>query len=116
MTSTQSAQLGYALDSRFHGTGEFTQFMRSKLAELDVDEVNAAIRRHLQSADVQLVYVTKDADALSAALLSSEPSTIVYEAEKPAELLEEDRVIGAQPLGLSPERIRVVPVGDVFAR
>jgi zinc protease len=116
MTSTQSAQLGYALDSRFHGTGEFTQFMRDKLAALTVDEVNAAIRRHLQSADVQLVYVTKDAEALQAALLSSEPSAIVYEAEKPAELLEEDRLIGAQTLGLSVERIRVVPVNDVFAR
>jgi zinc protease len=116
MTSTQSAQLGYALDSRFHGTGEFTEFMRSKLAALSVDEVNAAIRRHLQTGNVQLVYVTKDTDALQAALLSGEPSTIVYESEKPAELLEEDRTIGAQPLGLTAERIRVVPVADVFAR
>src|SRR5688572_1830854 len=74
MTSTQSAQLGYALDSRFHGTGEFTEFVRSKLAALTVDEVNAAIRRHLQTANVELVYVTKDTDALQAALLSGEPS------------------------------------------
>ncbi|HVS17970.1 MAG TPA: pitrilysin family protein [Planctomycetota bacterium] len=116
MTSTQSAQLGYALDSRFHGIGEFTEFMRSKLAALTVDEVNAAIRRHLQTADMELVYITKDAEALRAALLSGEPSTIVYDAEKPAELLEEDRVIGAEPLGLTPERVRVVPVGEVFAR
>lgn len=116
MTSTQSAQLGYALDSRFHGIGEYTEFMRSKLASLTVDEVNAAIRRHLQTANVELVYVTKDTDALKAALLSSEPSSITYDAEKPAELLAEDALIGAEPLGLTEERVRVVPVADVFAR
>ena len=68
MTSTQSSQLGYALDSRWHGTAEFTTYMRERLAELTHDEVNAAIRRHFQVDDVQLVYVTKDVDALQQAL------------------------------------------------
>ena len=34
----------------------------------------------------------------------------------PEELLAEDRVIGALPLGLTPERIKVFPVEEVFAR
>jgi zinc protease len=116
MTSTQSSQLGYALDSRWHGTAEFTSYMRERLAELTRDEVHAAIRRHFQTENVQLVYVTKDVEGLRRALLSSEPATITYEAPKPEELLAEDRVIGAEPLGLTPERITVVPVEQVFAR
>jgi zinc protease len=116
MTSTQSSQLGYQLDSRYHGTAEFTEFMRKGLAALDVAKVNAAIRRHLQADNVQLVYVTKDADGLRDALLSGEPGTIVYESEKPAELLAEDKLIAAQPLGLTADRITIVPVTEVFAK
>ena len=116
MTSTQSAQLGYALDSRWHGIEEFTAFMRARLSKLTRDEVNAAIRRHLQAENVQLVYVTKDVESLKQALTSLEPATIVYDALKPEELLAEDRIIGALPLGLTPDCITIVPVEEVFAR
>jgi hypothetical protein len=34
MTATQDQQLGYALDSRWYGIGEFTAYMRGRLAKL----------------------------------------------------------------------------------
>ncbi len=116
MTATQSAQAGYRLDSDYWGTSEFTEFMRSGVAKLTLADVNAAIRRNLQTENMALVFVTKDADALKTALLSPEPATITYDAEKPPELLSEDALIGALPLGIPAENITVVPVEGVFSK
>jgi zinc protease len=116
MTSTQSAQLGYELDSRWHGIDTFAKFMRDRLAKLTREDVHAALKKHLQAADVEIVYVTKDAEGLKQALLSTEPATITYDAPKPPELLAEDKIVGALPLGLTPERITIVPVDEVFAK
>ena len=53
-------------------------------------------------------------DMLKQALASDAVSTIKYEAEKPQELLDEDRVIGAKKLGIGADAVRVIPVEDVF--
>jgi zinc protease len=60
--------------------------------------------------------ITKDAEALKRRLVSDEVSTIRYEAEKPQELLDEDKLIGAMRLGIRPEAVRVIPVDEVFSR
>ncbi|HET7738888.1 MAG TPA: pitrilysin family protein, partial [Tepidiformaceae bacterium] len=116
LTKTQDQQLGYALDSRWHGTGEFVETMREKLAALTVQSVNDAVRRHLTGEDLAIVMITKDAQGLSDALLSSAPATIAYDAAKPADLLAEDAEVGSLALGLTAERIEIVPVAEVFAR
>jgi zinc protease len=116
MTARQDQQVGYALDSRWYGIPEFTAYVRAGLAKLTRDEVNAAVRRHLSARDLSFVFVTKDAKALSEALLSDAPASVAYDAEKPAALLEEDRRIGAAKLGIRPEAVRITKVADVFAR
>ena len=60
--------------------------------------------------------ITKDAQALRDALVSDAPSTVTYDAEKPPELLAEDKVIGARKLGIRSEAVRITPVEEVFAR
>ncbi len=85
MTMTQDQQLGYALDSAWYGTGEFTETMREAMSKLTVSEVNQAVRRHLSARDLSVVMVTPDGAALREQLLSSEPATIVYDAPKPQE-------------------------------
>jgi zinc protease len=49
MTATQDQQLGYALDSQWYGTPEFTQMMRDGLSKLTAADVNAAMRKHLSA-------------------------------------------------------------------
>ena len=61
MTATQDAQLGYALDSKWYGTGEFTTYMRNALSRLTRQQVNDAIKRHLSAKDLSVVVITKDA-------------------------------------------------------
>jgi zinc protease len=116
LTSTQGEELGYALDSKWYGIGDYVPYMRERLAKLTRADVNKAIRKHLSSEKLTVVVVTKDAEGLKRQLLSPDPSTIAYDAPKPPEVLAEDKVIGAKKLGLTPERVRITPVADVFAR
>jgi zinc protease len=78
--------------------------------------VNAAIKRHLSASDLSIVFITQDAAALKQALVADEPSSIKYDGEKPASLFDEDRVIGATKLHISPDHVRITPIGEVFAR
>ena len=116
MTATQDQQLGYALDSKWYGTPEYTGYMRDSLRKLTVEDVNAAIRRHLSGRDLQVVVVTKDAKGLAETLASDAFSAVKYDAPKPKELLDEDQVIGALKLGIPREAITITPVSEVFAR
>jgi zinc protease len=114
MTATQDQQLGYALDSQWYGIGEFASTMRERLAKLTVDDVNRAVRKHLSGKDLSVVIIAKDAADLRQRLATDAPSTIKYDAPKPPELLEEDKVIGV--LKLQPTAVTLTPVDEVFAR
>ncbi len=113
-TATQDQQLGYALDSDWYGIGEYTSYMRERLAKLTREDVNRAIRKHLSASDLAVVVITKDAEGLKQALVSDAFSPIKYDGEKPAELLAEDKVIGARKLGIRAEAVRITPVDEVF--
>lgn len=115
MTATQDQQLGYALDSEWYGIPEFTSYMRGQLEKLTPETVNEAIKRHLSSQNLQVVMITEDAAGLKKKLVSGETSTISYDGQKPAELLEEDKVIGQLKLGLKAQDVLITPVDEVFA-
>jgi zinc protease len=116
MTARQDQQLGYALDSKWYGIGEFTEHMRSRLQALTLDQVNAAIKRHLTAQNLSVVIITKDAAGLKQALASDAVSSIKYDGEKPTALLEEDRVIGAMKLNIAAGKVTITPINQVFAQ
>jgi zinc protease len=114
LTANQNQQLGYALDSRWYGIGEFVPTMREKLRSLTREDVNRAIKKHVSARDLSVVIVTKDAQGLKDALVTDGPSTITYDGEKTKDLLDEDKVIGAEKLGIPADAVRITPVEDVF--
>jgi len=116
MTARQDQQLGYALDSQWYGIGEFTGTVRTALQSVTVEQVNAAIKRHLSVRDLSAVIITKDAAGLKQALVSDAFSPIRYDGEKPKALLDEDQVIGNLKLGLAPDRVKITPIAEVFAK
>ncbi len=116
MTARQDQQLGYAIDSQWYGIGEFTDTVRKGLQALTVEQVNAAIKRHLTAQDLSIVVITKDAAGLKQALVSDAVSSIKYDGDKPKELLDEDRAIGARKLNIAAEKVRITPIADVFAK
>jgi zinc protease len=114
LTKTQDQQLGYAIDSDWFGLGEYTGYIRDELSKLTGARVNEAVRKHLSADNLQVVMIASDAEGLREQLLSSEPATISYDGEKPQELLDEDRVVGAYELRLTADRVRITPIEDVF--
>lgn len=114
LTQTQDTRLGYALDSRYYGLGDFVEYLPAQLAQLTRDKVNETIRRDLQLDSMQVVIVTQDAEGLRQAILSNRPSPITYNSPKPTEILEEDRRIENYKLSLKPEDVKIVPVDQVF--
>jgi zinc protease len=115
---TVEARLGFALDDRFYGLsgdGHLAR-LRQALATLTRDEVNAALRRHLKLDELKLAIVTGEAEAMRDALTSGAPTPITYASEKPPEVLAEDREIAAFPLKIAAEKIRIVPVDEIFER
>ncbi|MGD8688588.1 MAG: pitrilysin family protein [Gammaproteobacteria bacterium] len=114
LVKSQSRQLGYAIDSRYYGIGNFTDYVRKGLAALTLEDVNRAIRTHLQTDNVKFVFVTRDAGDLEKRLVSDQPSPITYNSPKPDELLAEDKAIQAMPMGFSKDHVTIVPVEKVF--
>ncbi len=114
MAPTQSSQLGYALDGQYYGTGDFVPWVRKQLAALTLDDVNKAIRSHLSWQNLDVVMITKDADALEEAILSNAPSPISYNAPKPKSITDEDKLIEKFRLEFKPETTTIVDIEDVF--
>src|SRR5437867_6971678 len=114
LTATQDAQLGYALDSRYYHIADFPTYMREQLAKLTLDDVNRAIRQYLKSDAVRIAIVTKDAAGLRDAILSNKTSPITYNAPKPKEITDEDKIIEAYKINVKPANVTIVPVEKVF--
>jgi zinc protease len=116
MTARQDQQLGYALDSKWYGIPAFTEYMRAGLSALTLDQVNAAIKRHLNAANMSIVIIAKDAEGLKKTLVADAFSPITYDGAKDKALLDEDRAIGALKLGIPASHVTVTPIADVFAK
>ncbi|MBT8131503.1 MAG: insulinase family protein, partial [Gammaproteobacteria bacterium] len=114
LTDGQSRQLGYTLDGQYYGTGAFTDYVRAGLEDLTLADVNRVIRENLRAEDMQYVFVTRDAADLQARLAGDRPSPVRYDAEKPAELLQEDASIAKLGLNIDASAITVLPAETVF--
>jgi len=114
LTAASANRLGYALDSHWFGTDDFVAYVRSELEKLSHRQVNAAIRKYLDTAGAQFVFVAKDAEGLAKAIASDQASPISYNTDKPAELLAEDAVISAMPLRLPAASVQVIKAETVF--
>ena len=76
--------------------------------------MNAAIRRHLQYDDLAIAVVTRDAEAFRDALLAAAPSPATYNTAVTEEIQAEDALIEGFDLAINPDRVRVVPVEEMF--
>ncbi|MCA1613851.1 MAG: hypothetical protein LC800_06825, partial [Acidobacteria bacterium] len=81
---------------------------------LTLEDVNRAIKEHLQTNRMRIVMVTKDGEGLRDAIVDNKPSPITYNSPKPADILEEDKAIQTYPVNVQKERVRVVPIDQVF--
>ncbi|MCE5311050.1 MAG: insulinase family protein [Acidobacteriales bacterium] len=114
LTKTKSAELGYAIDSRFYRIPEYVSYLQAGLQKLTREDVNRAIRKHLGGGNVTIVAVARNCASLKSRILEEAPSPMAYNSPKPKELLEEDKTVSAWKVGLKPENVRIIDVEKVF--
>jgi zinc protease len=114
LTATQDDQLGYALDSRYYGIKDFPTYMREQLAKLTLADVNRAIKTYLKSDAMRIAIVTKDAAVLRDAIVNNKLSPITYNAPKPKEITDEDKIIESYKINVKPADVTIVPADKVF--
>jgi zinc protease len=111
----QNRRLGYLMDSRFYGTGDYLAALPAKLDALTLDQVNAAIKRHLQSERLCVAIVTRDADAFLNELITNRDSPMTYEAEGiPESVIAEDREVAVFKLNVNRAASKIVDVEEMF--
>jgi len=116
-TQNLSRRLGYQMDSEFYGTGFLIDRIQEELPRLKVEDVNAAVKRHLQAANLAVAIVTENAAGMRDALLSGRPTPITYQTPTTDEaLLKEDKEIESFPLPVNRERMRIVKAQDLFEK
>lgn len=114
VTDGQSRQLGYALDSEYYEIDGFADYVRDGLEQLTLADVNRVIKENINVDKMHYVFVTNDAADLQQRLATEQRSPMTYEAEKSAELLEEDQIIDSLALDIDGANIRVISAEDVF--
>ncbi|HXE80212.1 MAG TPA: insulinase family protein [Vicinamibacterales bacterium] len=126
---SKDRQVGYRLDDRFYGMEDrgYLETMLQRVDSVTTEQVNAAIRTHLQTANVKFLIVThaKEAERLAADIASGSNVVSRSQAEYnipdpvPSErrhILERDAAWKRYPLNIPRDRIRIVPVERMFEK
>lgn len=116
--STITRRLAYAIDDAFYGIGGdgYLSAIRPSIDELTANQVNEAIRQHLQYDNMYIVFITADAEGMKQKLLGGVATPITYAGEKSAEHMTEDELIASFPIPLDEEDITILGINDVFER
>ena len=108
LTRSGRADLGYAVDSIYFSEPPYAEYVRTRLAGLTREDVNAAIRAHLRTDRLVIAAVARDGEELKRQLASDDASPMTYNSPKPDAILEEDKIVEKWPLHLRPEDITVI--------
>jgi zinc protease len=112
---TLSRRLGFAIDGEFYGRKDLITELAERLPKLTVEQVNAAVRKHLKTGGIKVAIVARDAASLREILTSGKPTPLVYDTEgTPQDVLAEDKEIAAFPL--KNVSVRIVPVDQIFEK
>ena len=115
---TPEKQLGFLMDSRFYGRTDYIKEMDALLAKLTVADVNRAIKKYWQVANMYVTIVTDDSEAqpLADALKNNTPSPMSYanvvKEGLPQAVKNEDAVIADYKLNV--KSVKVVDSKDTF--
>jgi zinc protease len=119
---TETRRLGYALDDAFYGMTNFLGTWHQALHQVTAAQVNAAWRKWVDPAKLEIVMAGKDMAAVKQAILSNAATPIHYQvdaagksAEKPAAQLATDKEIEKLSFGAKGDAdVSVVKVSDEF--
>jgi zinc protease len=61
-----------------------------------------------------IAIVTNDAAGLKKTLVAGKPTPPAYDAPKPKDVLDEDKIIERLSLGVEEKDVRIVPIAEMF--
>jgi zinc protease len=116
--ATGARRLAYRIDDRFYGIPEpgFLASARQSIAGMTVDRVNTAIKKYVQARNLQVVFITKDAQGLKEKLLKGAATPISYAGKQPQSLLDEDKLIAGYPVPVRESDITIISIDEVFEK
>lgn len=114
--TAETRRVGYALDEIFYRQPNHLEGLRKSMPRIARDYINGTLKKYVRPKDFRYAFVTADANALKAALISGQPSPIKYPTPKPTAVLAEDKKIESFPLGFTAQDIKVVKADELFAR
>ena len=113
LTDTGAKRLGHALDNASFGLPEYGPAYKAKLKALTKADVDRVIRKYLRTSALDVVVITKDAEAFQQGFFAEASATPKYDAPKP-ELKAEDEAIARFRTDLKPEAVTVTPLEELF--
>ncbi|NUM80381.1 hypothetical protein HUU42_06200 [bacterium] len=85
------------------------------MKKVKLDQVNAAIKKHLQGKNLKIAIITNDAEGVKKILMDNAPTPITYPNAKPEQtILDEDKIIEAYPLNINKEKLKIVKTDELF--
>ncbi len=112
---TTSERLGYALDDKFYGIeGSHLENFKKIMNQLTLEDVNNAIKKHLQYKNMKIAFITENGEKLKEDLSTNAESPIQYATPKAAEVYEEDKEIIKYQLDIPSDKIKIITVEELF--
>lgn len=124
---SKGRQLGYKLDDMFYGTRDngYLDTMLRSVDAVTAEQVNAAIKKHLQTANLKYVLVTNQSEAEKLAddianntnVTSKTPEEYHMPTPVPPDkqkILDQDKQWAAYPLNVPRANIRIVKAEQMF--
>jgi zinc protease len=109
-----SERLGWQMDSNYYGYTDFLAEVQERLPKVTRNQVNSAIKKHLNSNNLYIAIITQDAASLRDALIANTPSPITYAGPKPQEILDEDKIYEIFPLKVVSKNVLIAPAEAFF--
>ena len=112
---TLSRRLGYAIEGKLYGRKDLVEELAERLPKLTLDQVNAAVRKHLKSEGMKVAMVAGNAEELRGLLVAGKPSPMTYDTQgTPEDVLAQDKEIEVFPL--RDVKVKIVPVEQMFEK
>jgi zinc protease len=111
-------QLGWLMDSKFYGRANYLAELDKLLAEVTLEQVNEALRKHWQTKNMFVTIVTdrSEAQPLAASLIGNLASPMSYSelvrSGLPEDVLAEDEAVAVYPLNV--RKVTIVDSADTF--
>lgn len=115
---TPAKQLGFLMDSRFYGLDNYIQYLDEQLANLTLEEVNAAAKKYLQTENMCITMITDkgEAEPLKKSLLQNTVSPMAYSnsirESLPPKVFEEDKTV--ENFKMNVKEVKVVEPSAFF--